>query len=91
MTADSFRQKLLGRWLIAHRDEQKVNRFAVLVHGTIQILPRAFHFEIRLTQPPTHPDRALAPLKGFCEQRTILDHPALEIAITLMSSGYHDA
>ena len=50
MTANSFRQKLLGRWLIVVRDEQKVNRFAVLVHSTIQILPRAFHFERRLTQ-----------------------------------------
>src|SRR4029077_9884655 len=70
MTADRFGQKLLGGLLVALLGKEKLNRLAVLVDGTIQISPLAFHSNIRLVHAPTDPHGTRAPMQGFLQQRT---------------------
>ena len=77
MTTDRFRQKPLGRLLIAVLGEEKVDRLAVFVDGTIEIVPHTLHFDVRLVEAPAHPHRPLPSMERFFQLGAIFDHPSI--------------
>src|SRR5262245_34003246 len=58
--------------------EQKVNGLPGLINGSIPVLPRAFHVNIRLIYPPAASHRALAAVERLFQLSTILHDPALD-------------
>lgn len=48
-----------GRCCIAFSGQQEIDGFALLVHGTIELLPGAFDLDVRLIHPPAFTDRVL--------------------------------
>ena len=73
-----MRQKPLGRVCIAVLGEEKVDRFAVFGDRPVERAPNALHLDRRLIKTPTHPHRALAPMEGGLQERTLFDDPALD-------------
>ena len=63
LTADSFLQKPKRRLCIAMLGKQKVNRLAVFVYGTVEIVLLALDLDVGLIQAPAHPHRTLAPME----------------------------
>ena len=66
------------RAFVAVLREQEIDRLARLVHGTIEIIPLAFNFDVGLVHSPTHPDGTFAPMKRLFQQGTVPDDPALD-------------
>jgi hypothetical protein len=64
--------------LVTLLGEQKVEGLAVLIDRAVPILPLALSLYLRLIHPPTHPHRALAALKRFLQQRTLVDDPTVD-------------
>src|SRR5262245_66567805 len=56
----------------------KVNGLARLIHRAIEVIPLAFHLDIRLVHAPAHPHRALTPMKRFFQLGTVFHNPALD-------------
>src|SRR5215831_8384106 len=78
VAANRLRQKPLGGLLVSVLGEEKVDRLARFIDGAIEIAPLALDFDVRLIHPPTHPHRALTPVKCLFEQRAILDGPPVD-------------
>ena len=58
--------------------EQKVNGLALLIHGTIEVVPHAFHLNIGLVHPPTDPHGTLAAMECLFQLGTVFHDPALD-------------
>src|SRR4029077_14797945 len=78
MATDRFLQEPQGRLLIALLGEQKVNRLALLIHGTIEIAPLALDLDVRLVHPPTDPHRTLPAVERLLQQGTVFHDPTLD-------------
>src|SRR5439155_12825418 len=77
MPTDCFYQEGLGRVLVAVLGEEKVNRLAMFVDGTIQILPLAFHPNIRFVHAPADVHGPFASMQRFFQQGAIFDDPSI--------------
>src|SRR6266568_6812403 len=77
VAADGFFQKPERGLFIAVLREQKVNRLALLIHGTIEIAPLALDLDVRLIHPPANPHRPLAAMERLLELRAISDDPSV--------------
>src|SRR5215216_4375485 len=78
VAADRLGQEAFGRLLVALLREEKVNRLPHFIDSTIEIALLALHLDVGLVHAPTHPNRALTPMKGVLEQRAILDGPPVD-------------
>src|SRR6185312_633107 len=78
MTADRLAQKAQRRPAVAFGRQQKVNRVAGLVDGSVQVFPLALDPHICFVQPPADAHGTLATMKGLLQQRDILQHPAID-------------
>src|SRR5918992_3362440 len=58
--------------------EQKVNRLAVLIHGTLQIAPFPLNPNVGLIHPPAAPDGPLAAVERFFKRWAIFQGPAVD-------------
>src|SRR5918992_1936754 len=58
--------------------EQKVNRLAVLIHGTMQIAPLPLNPNVGLIHPPAAPDGPLAAVERFFKRWAIFQDPAVD-------------
>src|SRR4029077_9861731 len=78
MATDRLLQEPQGSLLIALLGEQKVNRLALLIHGTIEVTPYAFDLDVRLVHPPTDPHRTLPAVEHLLQQGTVFHDPTLD-------------
>src|SRR2546425_1089931 len=78
MVADRLLQKPEGGLLIALLGQEKVNGVALLIHGTIEVAPRAFALDGGLVHPPTDPHGTLAAVKRFFQLGAVFHDPALD-------------
>ena len=63
---------------VALGGQQKINRVACLVDGSIQILPLALHADLCLIQAPAASHRSLARPKRYLQEWRVLEHPAIK-------------
>ncbi len=78
MAADGLGQEPLGGLLVTVLGEEEVNRLAHFIDDAIKIAPLALDLDGRLVHPPTHPHRALPPVKRLFQQRAIPDGPPVD-------------
>jgi len=79
MTADRFAQKAQRRPAVAFGRQQKINRVAGLVDGSVQVFPLALDPHICFVQPPADAHRTLATMKGLLQQRDIFSTQRLTV------------
>src|SRR5437764_9315231 len=78
MAADRLGQEPLRSLLIALFRQQEINGRARLIDGTIEVIPLAFHLNIRLVHAPADPHRTLTPVKRLFQQGAVFHDPALD-------------
>src|SRR5215510_1075989 len=78
VTPNRLFQKAQCRFLVPLFSEEEINSLARLIYGAIEVIPVAFDLDIRLVHAPTHPHRALTPVKRRFQLGTVFDDPALD-------------
>jgi hypothetical protein len=78
MPADGLLQQPERRLLIAMLRAQTVHGLALLIHGTIEGVPPAFHLTLGLVHPPPDPPGTLPAMKRLFHQGTVWHDPALD-------------
>jgi hypothetical protein len=78
MAADRLDEETLGGVLIALLRQQAIQGLARLLDRTIQLVPLALDFAVRLVHPPAAPHRTLTPVQRLFQQGTVWHNPALD-------------
>src|SRR2546430_2175917 len=81
MTANGLLEKLERRLFVAMLGQQKVNRLAGFVYGSVEVVPLTFDLKVGLIHPPADPHRPLAPMERLFQGRTVFDDPALDSGV----------
>ena len=89
-TLSGLGQKPLGGFLITLVGQQKINRFALLVYGPIQIHPQTLDTDIGLIKAPTDADGTLAPVENCLELRAIFDDPPINGRVVDVNTAFFE-
>lgn len=76
--ADGLFDKTSGGCVISLCAKQKVDRIAVAIDRSVQILPLASEPDVRFVHPPARADGAFAPSERGYQHRRDLDRPAMD-------------
>ena len=73
-----FLREPQGCGLVTPGGQQKFNRFAFLVHRTVEVFPNAFDLDISLVHAPAAAYRTLVLVEHILKQGQKTDHPAVD-------------
>ena len=74
---DGALQKAPGGGTVCLGTKQEIDRVAITIDGSVQVLPLASNFDVGLIHAPTHAHRAFAPTKHCGEHWQDFDGPAV--------------
>ena len=74
---DGALQKAPGSGTVCLGTKQEIDRVAITIDGSVQVLPLASTFNVGLIHAPTHAHRAFAPAKHCGERWQDFDSPAV--------------
>src|SRR5436189_5926252 len=73
MTANGLLEKLERRLFVAMLGQQKVNRLAGFVYGSVEVVPLTFDLNVGLIHPPADLHRLLALIERVFHGSTVFD------------------